>query len=183
MSGRKGRAFEVILLLLAAPLCVGLTCFWSGVRVGSLYLSYFVCDLLWSAVLFWAAARIGGLFATGLAALTLVTAYVSGYLTSVPLLLSLLLAGATFTLMTTRMKGEDVRIRIAAPLFCKFMVAWLVALQIALPMGGETETFLKAADYMLGAPHVVSTLLGCGAAALLYGKAEGLPLFEKKKAN
>lgn len=183
MNEKRIRPLEVLLLLVAAPLCVGLTFFWSEVRIGNLLLSYFACDILWSALIFWAAARVGGLFATGVAALTLATAYLSGYLVNLPLLISLLLAAATMALMTTRMKKEDVRIRIAAPLFCKFMVAWLVALQIALPLSGGDEAFLKSVNYMLGAPHVVSTLLGCGVAALLYGKVEKLPLFEKKKAG
>ena len=53
MNEKRIRPLEVLLLLVAAPLCVGLTFFWSEVRIGNLLLSYFACDILWSALLFW----------------------------------------------------------------------------------------------------------------------------------
>lgn len=169
------KALEILILIIAAPLCSLLAYPLREVTVGNLLVGFAVADILFSFILFWAAARIGGLFATALGALTLLTAYLSGLLTNLPLLISLFLAAAVYALMTTRMKKDDLRIRIAAPLFCKFMVAWLIALKVALPVTSASDALLNSAAYMLGAPHVVTTLIGCGLAAFFYGKAEHIP--------
>lgn len=156
------KALTGALCLLAAlagfglPLLPGLADVW----VFKLWIPLAIADVIFTAALYIAAYRVSGTWAAVIGALCAAAAFATGSIPSGLLAVVYALGAGCYALFAAMMRAEDFKVRIAAPLFGKFMVTWLGCVQILTPLLYGDSEMGDTVRYMLTAPHVVTCLVG-----------------------
>ena len=138
-------------------------------------------DLFLTATLYITANCYGWKLACIAAAAGLAAAFFCGEVPHGGLLAAYALGCATYIVLACFMRKDDVRVRVAAPLFGKFVMVWLVGLQMVLPTMGEIGDLANTISYTVSAPHVVTCLLGSALGALICTGLLGQPANLEKR--
>lgn len=162
----KTRRKNILLLLFcllvpAVVFCLpGALPTYSSVWLFKLWIPLAVADLIFTAALYVSANSYSWWFSLLVVAMGAGVAFLTDVVPGLGFFIAYLLGSLTYVLLGHFMRKDEIRVRIAAPLFGKFVMVWLIGRQMVLPMMNADADTQNIVKYTIAAPHVVTCLLG-----------------------